>query len=880
MNRRPSLFRKIWRKLRGAKPAAPTPLPPRDAEPQPKRASSLEPLEGRIAPAALINPTTLVYKDIDGDIVTVKFSKELFKGAGDVATLANQVFKFDTGNVIGNGFTAFDPATAVAQQLQLIDLTKAPLSATVGNVAQGTGFTITAVKGALNDGPGDGSAHVGYVKATGLALGAVSIAGDLGQIDAGTASVKTAIASLKVQSLGAKGLTTQGTTGASLESNIVGGLGSLTVAGDVREASVRVVNGSNFQGTVTAPARIGAITIGGSLIGAEAAGAASDSTGLIQSQGEIGAVRIGTTAAQGIVGGGGQNSGSILAAGKIASVLVSGDVSGGAGAGSGVIQAGTSLGATTIKGSLKGAGANSGIVQGGSIASITLGGSIIAGTGAESGIVAASFGSIGIIKIGGDIDATTNEAGAGAGGIDAYGKIASVTVTGALKGGVGAQSGFIKGGWDIGAVTLHDIVGGAGKNAGTVLASGKIASIGIAGNVLGGSGAGSGSVFGGFDAAFAGDIGAVKIGGRIEGGSGVSSAVISSTGKIASVTIGPAKAVDQVLLKGGAGDWSGAIFSRGGMGAVKIMGHIEGGGGDFSGAIVARDLINFATDRAGDIAAVTVAGRVQGGTGDYSGIISSDGKLASATIGSLIGGDGDRSGTVRAGQGLLSAGNTGAIAIKGALTGGAGDQSGGVVAEGKIASITVDLSASGGTIRAGDDIGALTFKQNVDGTKVSARGQAVQGATKDVAIGAITVGGNVANAQFLAGYDTALTASNPDAQIGTVIVKGNWTASDLVAGVLDAGAAGFGDAGDVAIPGLDNAKIVSSIASIVITGSVSGTPGIDGDHFGFTAQKIGAFKAAGVATPQPPLNALADGQFFDAVTDEVTVREIPLQAPV
>jgi hypothetical protein len=270
---------------------------------------------------------------------------------------------------------------------------------------------------------------------------------------------------------------------------------------------------------------------------------------------------------------------------------------------------------------------------------------------------------------------------------------------------------------------------------------------------------------------------------------------------------------------------------------------------------------------------------LQGGSGDHSGIISADGKLASAKIGALIGGGGDFSGSLRAGQGIVNAG-AGAISIKGALTGGAGNQSGSIVAEGKIASVVVDLDATGGTIRAGDDIVALTFKQNVDGTKVAARGQAVQGATKDVAIGKISVGGNVANAQFLAGYDTALAASNPDAQIGTVTVNGNWIASDLVAGVIDAGAAGFGDAGDVAIGGDFNAGIVSSIASIIIKGTVSGTPAIAGDHFGFAAQKIAAFKATGVAAPQPPLNALADGQFFDVVTDEVTVREIPLPALV
>ena len=79
----------------------------------------------------------------------------------------------------------------------------------------------------------------------------------------------------------------------------------------------------------------------------------------------------------------------------------------------------------------------------------------------------------------------------------------------------------------------------------------------------------------------------------------------------------------------------------------------------------------------------------------------------------------------------------------------------------------------------------------------------------------------------------------------------------------------------MAIGGPDSEKIVSSIASIVIGGAVAGTPGVEDDHFGFTAQKIGSFKSA--AGPLA-LNKLADGQTFEPVPGEVTVREIPLPA--
>src|SRR5438309_525212 len=54
-------------------------------------AYSIEPLEARIAPATLLNPTTVTYQDADGDDVTVKFSKPVLV-AGDFAA----VFHFDS----------------------------------------------------------------------------------------------------------------------------------------------------------------------------------------------------------------------------------------------------------------------------------------------------------------------------------------------------------------------------------------------------------------------------------------------------------------------------------------------------------------------------------------------------------------------------------------------------------------------------------------------------------------------------------------------------------------------------------------------------------------------------------------------------------------
>ena len=41
----------------------------------------IEPLESRIALASALNNTTLVFTDVDGDLVTVKFSKPIAASA-------------------------------------------------------------------------------------------------------------------------------------------------------------------------------------------------------------------------------------------------------------------------------------------------------------------------------------------------------------------------------------------------------------------------------------------------------------------------------------------------------------------------------------------------------------------------------------------------------------------------------------------------------------------------------------------------------------------------------------------------------------------------------------------------------------------------------
>ena len=216
--------------------------------------SSLEILESRIAPAALATLTVVgtkaTYKDVDGDTVSVVI-------AGGTTAVTTGLFSGVAG--------------ALGDQLQMIDLS--------GGMFDHATVTVT-VKRATT---GDGLANIGYLNSTGHDLGAVSILGDLGQIDAGdsnTAVTSPAIKSLKVNSLGHRGIDTQGGS-ASLESDLIGGLGSLTVTNDFDGSFLKITGA--MAGIDDAAGSIGPVKIGGSLIGR----AANDS-GEIKTSGKMG----------------------------------------------------------------------------------------------------------------------------------------------------------------------------------------------------------------------------------------------------------------------------------------------------------------------------------------------------------------------------------------------------------------------------------------------------------------------------------------------------------------------------------------------------------------------------------------------------------------
>jgi hypothetical protein len=394
--------------------------------------AAIEPLEARIAPAMLVSATQVSFLDKNGQMATVTISKPLFTVAN-----VNQVFKFDTGSV--------DGTTSTQQQLELFNVIK------LGAAASTIDITISATSGAVD---------VGYIKADGIDLGTVSVGGDLGRIHAGLAGTgHPAIASLTVNSLGADGVSTQA-PGGNLVSLISGPVPTLTVNGDIDQASIGV--GGGPLGV------IGALTVTGSINGG-----ATAFSGSVRSQGGFDTIVVDGS----INGGGGSSSGVIGTAGRIVSVTVDGDVLGGGGTFSGAILATGSIVYAQIDGDLRGgAGVNSGQVgTANTLQTIVIESSVQGGAGNLSGTILAGRG------------------------------INSVSITNGLVGGNGANSGEIGTGANIGTVTIgsyglpqpalirgspadgtyQGMEYGSGANSGTIHAGGNISSVTIGGNLDG-----------------------------------------------------------------------------------------------------------------------------------------------------------------------------------------------------------------------------------------------------------------------------------------------------------------------------------------------------------------------------------------------------------
>ncbi|HEX8297070.1 MAG TPA: hypothetical protein VF593_12265, partial [Chthoniobacteraceae bacterium] len=287
----------------------------------------IEPLEARIAPAAVfVNPNTATFTDVDGDLVTVKFSKPLLS-AQNIGTILKTA---PTGAMGG-------------EQLNEINL-QSFLSSTE---ATGTDITVTARPQDANGDrlpDGDGLVNVGQINAggvfvaPGIDLGAVTIRGDLGKIVAGNNNQQGGgLKSLTAISLGRFGLT----TGApDLSSAVVGVVQKLTLASDFSATTFYAqaigsvnVGGSLISGEISSAGNVGSIKIKGDLAGSITANNDGTRIGSIQvggsfTAGTIWGDDIGKISITGDVRGTVANSAKILAIGNVGSIFIGGNLAG------------------------------------------------------------------------------------------------------------------------------------------------------------------------------------------------------------------------------------------------------------------------------------------------------------------------------------------------------------------------------------------------------------------------------------------------------------------------------------------------------------------------------------------------------------------------
>jgi hypothetical protein len=712
-----------------------------------------------------------------------------------------------TGNLAGH-------ATIVGGQLRLLDLSDPMFN--------GTSITFTVTKA----GNGDGLAAVGRINGGSNDFGTIVVRGDLGAITAGSGSATVpAIQSLRVHSMGIYGLATQGGAG-DLGADLNGALGMLTVAGDVKEAIVYVAG------------KVGPVTIGGSLIGGDA-----NLSGSIVGRDGLGLVKI----AGSVTGGSGIASGAVMCVQDIAGVTIGGSLIGGPGFTSSVIYSALGpTGAVKIGGDIVGGTAPlSGRVYGRTkLASVTVGGSLIGGSAHDSGQIL-SDGDIGPVSVGRDVRGGTDHR---CGYIDSAGKIGAIHIGGSLIGGSGGTCGSIFSLGETGPITIaHDMRGGTNFADGQIFSGAKLLAITIGGSLIGGAGDVSGMIFGA-------GIGAVKIAGNVLGGTGPGSALIECPGKLASVTIGGS-------LLAGPGSNSARIVSDDDMGPVNIAGDMQGEA-IFSGFIECR----------GKLASVTIGGSLRGGSGRNSGVIFSKNDMGPVKIGlDLVGGSVsgsspqlDRSGFIE-----TEAGRIVSVTIGGSVRAGIDNTTFG-------GHLLRNAAIAAGNDFTGHDIGAITVGDSVVGsvgvtgniTRVAftARGQAAPTATKDVAIGKLTIGGRAERMSVLAGYASNLNTINGNAQIGTISIGGNLVASNLIAGVRDFNGDGFGNADDIIIGNLPNS--IAKIAGTAVGGVVIGTPA-SGDRFAIESHRIGSLTINGFTVP------VAGSVSLSPLTgDDVTAREL------
>ena len=567
---------------------------------------NIEPLEGRIAPAAVVT-----FTDIDGDSVTVTSSK------GTKAQLEAAL--------------TLTPEGVGRFSLTLVDLT------TNSAVFSGASLSVVAKRGP--DG-GDGFANVRRVDATGMDIASVKIDGALRELDAGGGLATSVLKNITVHATSGPTIWTLNCSVGALnvrqdlaqsEINISGSsIGAINIGGSLIGSSAvetghiaadsakvksikilgNVEGGDGDRSGWISAAEIGSLSIGGSLRGGVGVDSAQITAGI------FGKIRIGGS----IAGGNGEESALIRSQGNIGSILVGGDLQGGLGLRSGCILANAEplnqkIGSIVIRGSIIGAGVESATINGDEIGWLDVRGRVD-GTGESSARIFAIH--VKTLRIGSDLRGVGTASGTIL--VDGVGAgVGTLSIGGSVL-GLNSDAGRIDVDGPVGTVTLKGSVVGTAQGSGVIRAE-TIGSLKISGSVVGGDSS-SGSIG-------ANAIKTIAIGGDLTGGLGLfaGTIVVGSQGGIGSVTIGGSMLSSSIYV---------GLFGidQGTIGKVLVKGSIIGTS-DRSSTIGASGPLNAPGKLA--IGSITVWGRVEhaffGVGGTFGGDENPDAQIGAVKVG-------------------------------------------------------------------------------------------------------------------------------------------------------------------------------------------------------------------------------------------------------
>lgn len=814
-----------------------------------------ESLEDRSVPATLVNPTTMTFQDVDGDLAQAIFSQPVLNEFN-----VNDVFTFDIGSVNGSN--------TQRQSLKRFDVDSLDVFDT-----NGLDVTLKVIKKAVR---GNGEVHVGEVHSLGQSLGKLDIKGDVGQFHMYRYDGDLKLAdTISVNSTGRfdpRGNSLQSALSGFIGSFVVRGdlaggfgvgfndndgdfsktmIGSMQVWGSVKgsfQTADRIDNvfirgsidgaaypnpepSSFFIGNFSTGA-VGTLTLLGSVIGGSYPG-----SGQLRVNGS-GQSDLGTIYIGGSIRGNSFFSGQVGVAGSYQSVTVNGSLVGGTGEFSGILNPGDAENVYINGSIIGGAGARSGQLINQTfdapftnvLENLHIQGSIVGGSGAESGTVH-FVNPVNQFQLNGSIRGGNGNSSGSA----IFDSGASHTQMQTIIGGVGESSGLLRlldiysSPYATNQVFLFgSIRGGAGDYSGgiVVLGSGEVR---INGSVIGFTGFTSGYVKFSVDAPTLVESSSLFIRGSLIGHTGVLSGSVVSNAIMDQISImgsfvgaqGTGSASLQIeshvnsmtlggSLLGGTGFRSGVVISfTSEVDSIRVHQSIIGGNGQESGSIL--------MDR-GDVGQINVTNHVLGGKGNYSGMVKTKSLESLRVGGSVLGGDGELAGGVRVLKRL------GTATIGRDLAGKFGYVNVGYyLGDGYLDSISIGGNVKSSAIISTGAIGTINVRGSISGAASSpsylvSNGAYIPAGTpgQPYLLRSLAVSGSVSFTKILMGnyaYDQLEVA-----RVGNVSISRNWSNSLLVVG-YDPGVDGLsGTDDDVLI----STGAPSSIDSLFIGGSILG----------------------------------------------------------